>query len=109
MSGTSINTQLGYKILIWILIWVCNFVNFSNLVDVDTSVFNDANECIIAYTKQQLVQWGQPKHVDGRVRLTGWTCSRIRKLGLFNKQKYRGTRGGSEGEIKMGEEPNQPQ
>ena len=69
-------------------------MDFSNLIQVKCDVFSEAEHGIIAYTRRQLVHWGHHDHVVNSVRLTGWTCSRIRKLGITNKYKFRGCRAG---------------
>ena len=95
MSGLTRTCGLGFKIILWILIYVCNFTNFgdvSNLLEVECTAFNDVERGLIAYSKEQLVHWGQPSHA--KVRLNGWTCLRIRRLGISNKYRFRGCRAG---------------
>ena len=91
MSGIRRTARVGYILMFFILNFLCNFVDFSNLVSIECNVFNDAEH--ITYTREQLVHLGQNKHAEWP-RLTGHTCSNIRRLGLVRRPRRRGHRGG---------------
>ena len=78
---------------------LCHIINiskmdYSNLIQPPCE-FSQANRMTYKYTRDELVQIG--KHVEDRtctVRLSGWTCARIRSLNIQKRPRRRGTRAG---------------